>query len=147
MGGEDVPRAEAVGLENSVVDLLADPSHRATVSDQHKPLRADERCHTLTESHRAVLAINAGDISEDPESGEVGVDVVALDSADVLHRHPIDSIDLAHHEVDETDVGKQDDELVDDAASTGLEHLDSEDVAPDRADPAGHLTEGSGAIG
>ena len=72
---------------------------------------------------------------------------VGAQRADVLHVDAVDLADLGDEQVDEAVLGQLHDELVDRPAGAPLEDLDADHVAPHGADPAGDLTEGTGAVG
>ena len=71
----------------------------------------------------------------------------SLDRSDILHSDPVNSVDLADHERDQPVIGQHHDELVDHAARSALEHLDTEDVAANSAYATCHLSERAWAIG
>ena len=72
---------------------------------------------------------------------------LADDGPDVLDVDAVDLGDLGHEQLDQPVLGQPHHELVDGPARAPLEDLDAHDVAPHRADPAGHLAQRAGPVG
>ena len=70
-----------------------------------------------------------------------------VDRSHVLDVDVLDLRDLVDEQIDETGLGKGDDQLVDRAARSPLEDLDAHDVAAHGTDAARDLAERTGAIG
>jgi hypothetical protein len=63
------------------------------------------------------------------------------DDPDLLDGRAVDFLDLVHHELEQSESRQRDRELVDRDVGAAFEHVDTDDVAADRADPRRHEPE------
>ncbi len=146
LGGIEVVRAGEEREQPLQVRRGTGPLHHLALAHHHGPVGvADPPC-ALAQHLQPSGGLGLGELRTDLERRQVGVDQVAVDLTDVLHRDTVDRADLGHHQVDQGQVVERDGQLVDHAAAPGLEDLDAEHVAAHRADAARHLTERSGAV-
>ena len=80
------------------------------------------------------------------ERVETGVGERA-DDADLFDRRPVDLLDLADHELEQSEAVERHRELVDGDVGPALEHVDADDVAADRTDAGRDQTERTGTVG
>ena len=72
------------------------------------------------------------------QRGPTGVVALGADGTDLFDLDAVDLADFAHQEIDQRRVRQLDHQLIDRLAFAGLQDLDADHVALDRADPAGH---------
>ena len=120
----------------SPVEPAARPSRRGTRRRGARPVpSATQRTESV--SHRRCRGL---------ERVETGVGERA-DDADLLDRRPVDLLDLADHELEQSEAVERDRELVDRDVGPALEHVDADDVAADRTDPGRDETERTRTVG
>lgn len=136
-----------VGIERTLLGQITHSGHLDPVAEQDRPVGADQFGDQGNERRSTLSGCRLGHLGDERQGGEVRVDMSSLDRSDILDRDPVDSVDLAHHERDQSLIGKHYDELVDHAARSALEHLDTEDVPANSTYATRHLSKSARAIG
>ncbi len=122
---------------------------RAVVEvDDHRPLGAEVPAGMGDQgAEQRFVGLGADQEGGGLEGVEAGVGELGRRRPHVLHVDAVDLVDLGQEQGDQAGVGELHDQLVDGPAGAALEDVDAHHVAPDRADAAGHLAEGSRAVG
>ena len=129
------------------VGMFTIHSHQSDPVQQGSPVAAHQASGTACQGCRTIRVVQFGDLRYQSECCEVGVDMAAVQAADVFDTDAVDRIDLGDHQVDETGIRKTHNQFVDDTAGTGFENLDAEQVATNGPDSACHLAERARPIG
>jgi hypothetical protein len=147
LGGVEMVRTGEEGQQPLQVWRGPGPLDDLALANDHRPIGIADAAGSLTEDLQPMRWVGLGELRTHVERRQVGIDEVAVDRADVLHRYAVDRPDLGDHEVDQRQVLERDGQLVDDAATAGLEDLDAEHVAAHGSDATRHLTERPGRSG
>ena len=138
--------SHGAGGHGALLARRTSPSSSSTTADHVGADRARRRARTSASS----ALDRVGGADEDGrrlERVEPGVVEGVGRRADLLDVDAVDLLDLGDEQLDQSRaVGQLDHQLVDGPAGAPLEDVDADDVAPHRADAAGHLPERAGSV-